>query len=219
MNFDYKFGKVGVNIPSTDEGGWYTIEQQSFMIDKREFILKHFKTDFPNVKVKDYDQFEKVLNRSTKLQEWYQKVSLLYADSIQLPVAFKENFDPVEYKEFFKDMTRYKQCLVNESKEIEELSMRFNEDLSIIKDNWKSKRDEIVNINQVYKILTLTADRLPISLQIEIENYTPSTGDVLQKKRLYAREMLITYQKALLEVLKQDDSIDLEVIIEENSVK
>lgn len=215
--FDY--GEVKVQYPNPDSKNWYTIEQQSFTIDKNEFILEKFKEDFPRLKIKDYSQFELVLSRSEKLQDWYSKISLLYADSIQLPVAFKDIFNPKEYQQYFIDMQEYKSELANESNEIFDLSNKFDTDLLIIKNKYKEKLDNIIAKDKVYPILTLRASQMPLSIQIEIENFTPKINDNTNQKSLFARELLINYQRSLLELVKNDPTVDILGIIESNLIK
>lgn len=219
MVTNYDFGNVSVTTPSTDESGWYVTEQQSFTIDKGEFMLKEFAKDFPKFKVNDYDVLQRVVGRSTKLQEWFQKTSLLYADSIQLPVSFKELFSPKDYNRFYKDILSYKTVLAQESAEIEELSKKFSTDLKEIKKKYKDKTDKIIGKEKVYSILSMNSSDMPISLQIEIEGYTPVTGDVTQKRRMYGREMLLKYQRSLIKLVNDDPLVDIDAIIEENRVK
>lgn len=215
----FDFDNVIVNKPGPDQQNWYTIEQQSFTINKEDFILEKFKEDFPKFRIKDFEQFKLVLSRSEKLQDWYSKTSLLYADSIQLPVAFKDEFEPDEYQGYFRDMQKYKETLAKESYDIQKLSEVFDKDLVKIKEKYRNDLEKIVNSNKLYPILTLKSIEMPLSIQIEIENYTPKTGDVTNQKTLYAREMLISYQKALIDLVKNKPEIDIIQVIEENKVK
>lgn len=215
----YDYGKISVTTPQTDESGWYVTQQQSFTIDKGDFMLEQFSKDFPKFKVTDYDVLQRIVGRSTKLQDWFQKTSLLYADSIQLPVAFKELFNPEDYNRYYKDILNYKQILADESAEIETLSDKFTKELNEIKLKYKQKGEQILGKEKVYKVLSMNSSDMPISLQIEIEGYTPVTGDVTQKRRMYGREMLLKYQRALLQLIKDDSSIDIDAIIDENRVK
>lgn len=213
-----RIGDLEVKRPTKDQENWYVIEQQSFTISKEQFILDEFSKDFPHLKIDSFEKFQLVLSRSVKLQEWYAFASLKYTDSIQLPVAYKDLFDPNEYKTYFDDMQRYKSNLASESAEIEKLSSKFNNDLKIIKDKYKSLNDKIVSENKFYPILTVTGQDLPLSIQIEIEGYTPKTGDITQQRSLYAREMLINYKRSLIELVKNKPDIDVLSVIESNKV-
>lgn len=212
-------GELIMERPEPDQSGWYYIKQQSFTINKDDFILERFNEDFPHLKVNDIKQFELVLSRSTILQDWYAKTSLIYTDSIQLPVAFKDLFKPDEYQGYFKDMQQYKNNLAKQSGEIENASKEFTKKVDLINDKYKKLNDIIIASNKIYPILTLTGQLLPLSIQIEIENYTPKTGDVTQQRTVYAREMLINYKRALITKLKDDESIDVLQLIEDNRVK
>jgi hypothetical protein len=210
---------LNVEAPSKDEDNWTVIQQQSFTIDKGEFVLNHFKKDFPKMKIKDYDQLLKIISRSKKLSEWYSKVSLLFADSIQLPLAFKDKFDPNEYQQLFSDIKNYKENLALESADIQRESAVFDQTILKIRNKYKKLNDVIINKNKVYPILTLTKEKLPISAQIQIEDYTPKTGDVTQKKTAYAREILIQYQRALVDLVKENNDVDILAVIDQMSEK
>lgn len=208
-----------IEKPSSDSDNWYIIQQGSFTIDKKEFVLNKYNEDFPHVKIDNYDTFELVLNRSTKLQEWFAHASLAYTDSIQLPVAYKDLFEPEEYNKFFDDTQEYKNNLALESAEIEELSAKFDRDLKLIKNKYKQLNDKVVARNKFYPILLLNATYLPLSIQIDIEGYTPKTGDVTQQKSLYAREYLINYKRGLIEHVKNNPDVDVLDLIEVNRTK
>lgn len=210
---------IDIKKPTKDSDNWYVIQQESFTIDKNDFILTKYNEDFPKSKIDNYDMFELVLNRSSKLQEWYSLVSLQYTDSIQLPVAYKDLFKPEEYKGFFKDIQSYKNNLAKESAEIEELSNKFKKDVNIIKQKYFNKNKEIVDSNKFYPIITMNATQLPLSIQIEIESYTPKTGDITQQKSVFAREYLINYKRSLIEFVKTNPNVNIEEVIEEFRVK
>lgn len=210
---------VDVKRPTKESDNWYVIQQESFTINKEDFVLRKFREDFPKLDVLDYAQFELVLNRSAKLQEWYSITSLLYTDSIQLPVAYKDLFNPTEYQGYFKDMQKYKGNLAKESLEIEELSSKFKQDVKDVKNKYYKLNKEIIDTNKYYPIITLNGTQLPLSIQIEIEKYTPKDGDITQQKSLYAREYLINYKRFLIQKVKENPDIDIIGLIEEMQVK
>lgn len=219
--FNNEVGGVVLKVkqPSKDESGWTVIEQQSFTIDKKDFILKEFYKDFPNLVIKDFKQLSGVVSRSRKLSEWYSRASLLYADSIQLPLAFKDEFSPEQYKRYFKDMQSYKENLALETLEIQKTSERFKKETDAIHEKFRKINQELIEKEKIYPILTLNKSDLPISTQIIIEDYTPQTGDITQKRSAYAREILINYQKALIDLVKKEPKVDIQRVIDEMSTK
>jgi hypothetical protein len=210
---------ITIEEPSKDESSWTVIEAQSFKIDKGDFILKEFKKDFPNLKIRDADHLVRVVSRSEVLNEWYAKTSLLYADSVQLPLAYKDQLSPIEYKEFFSDTSLYKKNLALETDEIQQLSKTFKEEAQIIRDKYKKLNDDIISKNKMYPILVLNKNQLPISASIMIEDYTPKTGDITMKRNAYGREVLISYQKSLIQAVKDKPDIDILAVIKEMSTK
>lgn len=216
---DKSFGINNVKRPTKDSSNWYTIEQQSFTIEKDSYILDEFRRDFPHVNVLDFEQLKLVLSRSKKLQEWYALVSIKFTDSIQLPVAYKDLFSPLEYKQYFKDIQEYKSNLARESEEIEKLSSKFTEDLNEIKGKYSELNKQIIDKNKFYPIITLNGQDIPLSLQLEIEQYTPKTGDITQQRSLYGREMLINYKRSLIEKVQKEPDTNILDLIEEMKLK
>lgn len=219
INNIIQIGEVEIQQPSKREADWYVIKQQSFKINKEQYILKQLEKDYPHIKVVDYNQFNNLLSRSKKLQEWYSLVNIMYADSVQLPVAFKEMFEPDEYQRYFDDLQSYKKSLADESTMVEIKTREFNNDLNDLRKEYQNERNEIVNKNKYYPILTMTKQQLPLTIQLQIENYSPKDGDITQRRDQYAQEMLISYKKALIQKVKNNPELDIIKLIDEMQEK
>lgn len=218
-NKEILVGDLRVKYPSSDINDWYTIEQQSFTVDKGEYILKEFSKDFPGFKVDDFQYLLKVINRSKTLREWYARTSLLYANTVQLPVGYKDLFEPNQYLKMMEDMTSYKNNLVKESEEIEKISNEFTNNINNIRDKYRSLNEQIVSKNKLYPILTLTGEDLPLSIQMEIEGYSPATGDISNSQKAFSKELLIQYKRALINKVKENPNIDIVKVIDANRLK
>lgn len=214
----YKFNidKYDLNIeqPTSDSENWYVIKQQSFTINKEEFLVDKFNKDFAKYSVKDFDQLKDICNQSIYLRDWYAKTSLLYAQSIQLPVFLKEIVSAPEYEGLANKLQQYNSIIAKKSREIEELSSKFDKD----RDNIESKYHKEYSLllkDKIVRILCMTIEDLPILLQLEISNFTPSTKDSAPNRSSYGRELLLNYQRTLITLVKDNPDVDIDSIINE----
>lgn len=211
---------IKVDSPKPDEESkWYVVQQQEFKIDKEEFILEKYNKDYPNFKINDFRKLLRIVSRNEKLQSWYAKTSLLFADTIQLPLAYKDLFLPDEYKEMFTDISMYKKNLAKESEEIQTLSNKFNKDLEEIQDRYKNKNKDLLSKNKYYPIITMNSNKLPLRIQLQIEDYSPQTADVVEKRKVFAREMLINYKRALIKYVSENENVDVFELIDSQILK
>lgn len=220
MKFQTNLGlEVVVEKPDKDDQNWVTVDQQSFTIEKSVFILDKFRNDFPNIIVSDYTELLDVMNRSAVLKEWFARISLEYANSIQLPLSVKEFFTPIEYQNQFKEIEKYRSNLAKQSNEIEEAAKEFDNKIKSINLKYDSKNNEILGSSRMLPVLTMNLEKLPISLSLLISKYRVSVDEDTNKTRIFARELLIQYQRALLRVLKDNETVNPIDLINDLSVK
>lgn len=210
---------VPIEKPNVDEQRWVTIQQQSFTIDKSDYVLEKFKRDFSWINVDDYAELLDVINRSSILKDWYAKVSLEYADSIQLPLSVKDFFSPYEYKKQFEEIQKYRKNLAEQSLEIERAAADFDVKVRMINERYRIMNSEILTKSRMLPVLTMTIEQLPISLALLISKYRVAVEDDTNKTRIYARELLIQYQRSLLQVLRDETELDPQELINELASK
>lgn len=218
-NTNFEINGIIVSKPTKNKEGWYSIKQQSFTIDKKQFLLEEFNKEFPNFKVSDYKLLEDVITRSSVLKTWYTAASLRYVDTIQLPVSLKNKINPDKYQEYFNDLQSIKTNLSEMSAEIEVVSDKFRNTISSIKNNYEQKISEIKRKNKIYSILTLNKEDLPLTLQFEVSGYSPKVDDVVKERVSYASELLIEYQRSLIDLLEKEPNIDIDSVIDNNRTK
>lgn len=210
---------VSVEKPDKDDQNWVTVQQQSFTIDKSSFMLEKFKSDYSYVDVKDYDQLLDVVNRSAILKDWFSKVSLEYANSIQLPLSIKDFYSPDEYQQQFTDIQEYRKNLSSQSYEIESAAQDFDVKVRLINRKYSDLNQKILKRSRMLPVLTMTIEQLPITLALLISKYRVSVDDDTNKTRIYARELLIQYQRSLLKVLNEHPGVDAQDLIYELASK
>lgn len=218
-NFGFDINGLKVNKPAKNKDGWYTIQQQSFTIDKGSFLVNEFNRDFPNFKCKDIEQLNDIVSRSSGLKDWFRCASLKFVDSIQLPVSLKDRIDPSEYQTYFEDMQAIKNNLALKSAEIEKASLIFNKRINSITKEYEDKNKVIKSRNKIYSILTLTKEDLPLTLQFEINGYSPKVDDIVKERSSYGSELLVEYQRVLIDRLNEDPEVDIDQLINENRLK
>lgn len=210
---------LNINKPSKNKDGWYTIQQQSFTIDKGEFLVSEFNKDFPNFKCVDKEQLDDIVSRSSALKDWYASAALKFVDSIQLPVSLKDKIEPDKYQTYFNDMQSIKSNLAEKSEKIELASRKFNKELDIIKDEYDKQINKIKQKDKIYHILTLTKEDLPLTLQFEVNGYSPKVDDVVKERSSYGAELLVEYQRVLIDKLNDEPEIDIVSFINDNKLK
>lgn len=218
-NDNYKIGNIEVAKPTKNKDGWYGIQQQSFTIDKGQFLISEFNKDFPNFSVDSYEQLQDIVSRSSALKTWYAAASLKYVDNVQLPVAFKDVVEPDEYQTYFNDLQQIKKTYSQMSAEIEKESATFKKKVSAIQANSMKEVDKISSKNKYYPIFIMTKEDLPLTLQFEVNSYSPKVDDVVKERSTYASELLINYQRSLIELVKENPDIDIVQVIEDNRLK
>lgn len=64
------------------------------------------------------------------------------------------------------------------------------------------------------RVISMNTTELPLTLQLAIENFTPANDVNSPNKKAYARELLIRYKLELIKMIKNDPSININLVIE-----
>lgn len=208
--------------PSSKNEEWTVIKEQSYTPDKVEYTVTNFKTAFPNVTLPEgvlpsYDLIGRLASRSSVITEWLAINNAEYALEAQMPTYLEDVMTPEEYKKTQSEVTAYNKVIAEQQKEKQKASEIYKENLKKIDDKYNKQLNKIKE-NKKLKILTLPSTSLPLTLQLAIENYTP-TGDDPPTKRTYLREILTNYKIYLLKELDNNKDINLDQLIEQNQLK
>jgi hypothetical protein len=205
---------VVIDDISENSDDWKTIKSESFRPNRETYILEKFQKEFPSQKVSDYNLLTKLASRNKTLTEWLANVSLFYSKDVEVPRYLTEVIKPDEYVILEKEIVKYNQQLSSESKELEKASQNYKETIKDISKKYKIEKDKITE-NKVIKILTLNQTDLPLTLALQIENFTPATIDDAPTRRAYAREVLINFQLTLIKIVQEKPSINIDELLSE----
>lgn len=217
MNIKLKSGEMVINFNLPDENEiekWNFEVDKNYLPDKDKFIEDEFERAFGQLL--ESDLIYKLVGRNDAVKEWLVETNAKYEISVQCPQYFKEYMSDEEYKDLSKEINIYNSLNREEAEDIRVLSENYKKELNKISNKYKVKKDAITT-NPRLRVLTLNSTKLPISLSLAIENYTPKDLTDLNSKRTYARETLIRYKQVLLQCIK--DGKDVDALINDLSSK
>lgn len=218
FKYYYESKEIIIDKPSPDEQNWYTTESESFGIDKNVFVIESYNNDFPGYYIDNIEMLLNVISRSKALQKWYADCSAKYSQAAMLPSYLKQVVEPIKYKQISNKISKYNQILKKESDELEKESVIYKEKCRKISENNRKELD-LIKADKLVSIVTMNTTSLPISMQIDIEKYTPKDGDIAQQRRKYARELLMCFQKQLATIVESDPTVDINLLIESLTLK
>jgi len=208
--------------PSTNMSEWLVIKEESYTPDKQLFIVDSFKKNFKNVKLegnteKCYDMIGKLASRSSVVSDWLAIANAEYSLEAQTPTYFKEHIEPKDFNNLQKSIIEFNKVIAKAQQDKQEAAENYKKQIQKIDNELDNKMKKFKSSNFL-KILTLPSSALPITLQLAIENYTP-TSDDSPTKRVYLREVLTNYKIYLLKEIKQNPNLDIDELIKNNSLK
>lgn len=225
----FNFGDAFINVADIGSKieSWTIKESETIISDVEEVIVNEFVKDFPRIKLPEgtineqYTLITKLVSRNSSLLEWYAAKKLVYSESKQLPKYLEGFVNPKEFNKIQEQLTSISDVVKDSVSKRQIASDNYKQKLKAIDDEESKRIGDIVRDNQVLKILLLDSSKLPLTLSLAIENYTPvdDVDDVAQNKRLYVRETLIQYKIALLKYLKENPNADIDKIVNELGLK
>lgn len=198
---------------------WTVVKQESYKLSKEEVVLSAFKSEF-QFDIKSYKELTEVCSRSTKFTEWLINANLLYSEEAQLPLFLKDIVQPDEYKSVQEDLSRINNNYSKYSLKKRALSEKYKKELAEIDKEQVKEVNIIKNKSSLIKILSMNSTLLPFTLQIQINRYVPNDKeDVQESREVYAREVLINYKRMLCKIVKDNPTINIDELIENNQLK
>jgi anion-transporting ArsA/GET3 family ATPase len=221
MDIKGSYGTIKFSPPSDRVNDWLVIKQESISYDKDVVLLESYNKNFPYAKVNNYEELTDIVSRSSKLNEWFANESLKYGMAVQVPLYLKNKLEPSQFKEVSRKIAEINDIIANSSKIRQAEAVKYKETLDTINTDEKSQIDNIIKDDNIVEVLTLSSERLPISIQLLINRYTPKDADIDEKlaKKSFSRECLISYKTSLLELVQQKPEIKISDVIEENRLK
>jgi len=225
LNLDNGRINFNVRIPDvTDSTSWNIIAEESYQPDKEAYIVEAFERDFPAqykalVDALDNKELGNIftklmgtISRSTALTRWLSGITAAYSLEANLPVYMKDYVSKEDFKKAQTEVNKYNRVVKSESEERQKAAEEYKLKMEDIDKKFSKQKDVYLN-NNLLTIITLQANRLPLSIALKIENYTPQ-DDAAPSQRYYARELLTTFKICLLEILRSDPTININSLID-----
>jgi hypothetical protein len=220
-------GNINVDPVGPDQDEWFTIKSQSVTFSKQDFFIDQFESSFPDsvllgsTNESKFKFLNELCSRKRVLQNWYSSVSLKYSNSTQLPLYLKYRVDPSEFKRIQDKMLSMKDKLSNTIIERKKAADVFKQTIDLIEAKENKIIEDSTSGDNIMKIVNLSTESLPFSIQLLIQGYTPTNvdEDLADNKRRYAQEQLAKFKIALLKLNEENENIDIDKLIEEIELK
>lgn len=227
MKIETSLGNLNIDEVSKSEDGWITIQSQSVTYDKNEFFVTEFSKQFPLYTLLGSNNLEKfnflteLCARTPRMREWFAATSIQYSDTTQMPLYLKNCVEPSEYKMIQEKMLKLKDELAVVIKKRNDLSAKYQADLSALQEEERAVVKKTIGSDNILKIVTLTTECLPLSIQMKIQSYMANSpdADIADNRRRLAQEYLAKFKVALIELNKVKEISNIDDLINEIELK
>lgn len=193
---------------------WHAKIDDDFKPEKNVFIENKFYHEFDQKL--SFETITNLVSRSSSLRLWYADAISEYILEVDVPQYFQELIEPGEYQKLSEKVKQYNAYNVEKAKRLNAVAEKAKKDVNDIEKEFEPKFAKIKADPKVL-VLTLNSEKLPLGLQLKLENYTPSEASDPRTTSLYSREMLVRYKIELLKVIK--DGGDVAQVIDDNCAK
>lgn len=220
-NFEFKLSIGEVIIPGVPDkiDDWIIIKDEKYRPDKDKFILDQFKKDYPHVPVINCQQVYNLGSRSSVIAEWLGRNNVQYSLIQETPTYFRDLVGAESFKNLSNKIQKINKIQLEKAREEEAASIEYKNKIKEINLKYSSLINKEKEYNKELKVLTLNSTALPLTIQLAIENYVPGDDATSPDKKSFAREMLIRYKQSLINLIKQNPSINIDEVIDEFAVK
>lgn len=220
--FSFNAGENSIDVeqPDIDFENWTIVQEESISYDKPQFILDEWNKEFPDNQIDSYEKLVAVASRSKAMTLWLIDSNAKYSDYTQLPLFLENLISPKEYVALTTDIIEVNKVVADYSIKRQNLAKDYQQKLRKNESEEKETLDKIKSKSKLLQIMTLKQELLPLTLQMAIENYVPSDQTIMQEsRRVYAREILIKFKKALVQELIKNPKLDVNNVIKMNELK
>lgn len=183
-------------------------------ISLNDFIYDEWCKKFPDKTNLDIDLIKRLASQSRGLKQWYLEVNAKYKSGIQIPDNLKDLVTIEEYNEVRLKVAEIKNELKEKQRELDEIAKLYRSEQRKIDEKYK-KLEHMRLTDALLYCLTITAEDLPLSTRLMLENYTPQKGDMTRKQK--GKQELIEYKRVLIKLYKNGG--DVKTYVDENLTK
>lgn len=184
-------------------------------IRRSDYILEHWRSDFPNVKHLEWDDIAKIISRSEALQDWYFKKLESMKVIVEMPMWAREVMSISEFDKIRNDIKGYAEASAALSREISNVAKRRNEEVKQLRSDFDTKWKSTLDKANVF-IFTLNSSKLPVKILMEIENYEQVSDKMLTKAQ-FARLQLDSFKRKLFDLNSQ--GVDIFKYVDDEALK
>lgn len=221
------YGDIVINDVSDEIDGWIVKDAEVIEYSKATVIVESFEKQFPHIKLlgnddsTKFDYLTNLVSRSDKLFQWFALEKIKYSELTQLPSYLKGRIDASEFSSIQKKISCVNDVIADFADQRAKLAIEYKNNLKKLQKKMDASIDKTIADDKVIKVLTLTTQSLPLSMINAIESYSPRTSDINfdEKKKLYARELLTLFKVDLLDKIKDNPDLDVDLLIDEISLK
>jgi len=222
-----KFGTLEVKDIGINQQKWVTIESQSVEFNKKDFYIKEFNSSFSTYTLLGSNSDEQFVfltelcARTESMREWFAAISINYSNTTQLPLYLKDTVTPSKYKDVQKKLLEIKDELALIVVKRNDLSVKYTADLKQLQAAEKDVVKKTIGDDNILKIVSLTTESLPLSIQMQIQSYTAESEhlDISDNRRRYAQECLAKFKTALIKLDTESTIDDVDELIQEIALK
>lgn len=211
MSTKFSVNNISIEVKSISEDSkdWKVIQSEEYKPNRQDFLLNKFKNDFPSqaMAVDNFNTLSALASRSKRVNEWLALASAKYIMEVSTPLYLKEKVTPEQYTEANNAIKELNRNASERSKAEQEAANKYKDEMKRIDSYYNQKNKHLLS-SKIIKILTLSPQSLPITLQLMIENFAPAKTSSSPDKRTYAREVLTQFKIALLDYFNNPKNAD-----------
>jgi len=215
---------VRVEDVSTSKNDWRTIKSDSYKPDKDKWIVDQFKSEFTSITVptgdtrKEAEFVYALISRNKKLSTWLEKANVKWVSIVAVPESIKDLIPVEDFKTVESSLRQVNASIASESLALAAAATEYsNKRAKIIRER-SDEREKLLD-NDTVRILSLKVEDLPVTLSMAIEKYSNSVQEGMPNAKAYSREVLLNYQRQLIQLKKENPDLNIKNLIDELATK
>lgn len=216
VNFTLSDDTLSIDIEKVDtsSSNWKIIQTEDYRPDKRAFIEEQFSESYPKFGKLDYDMITALASRSKVISKWLTISSQKYTVEVDPPLWLQSEISAEEFKEIKPKITLLSKAASDRAEAEAKAASEYKNKLARIERDFSDKVSAMKKDSNLLKILSMSSTDLPITLQLAIENFTPSSAESAPNQRMFAREILTSYRISLIKYSKTNPDMDIQTVID-----
>lgn len=214
----FKIGGVELPALSTNPNEWNTSKEEVYRPDKGKFILNFFRDKLPAMKFDNVEQCYKLCSRNKSAASILADANGEYASIEKMPQFYRDTITSSEYNRISGKIREANSIQSSLAESLNNENIKYRAAIRELQDEADSKLSKLFS-DKLLRVVALSSQELPATLGRIIDDYSPVNDVTYPSQQALAKELLVNYKVALLAKLKENPNIDIDMLIEENSLK